>query len=84
MIIEMEVVSPPFILDFGKVWLDRRPDYPEDSWAERERQGEEDFGARWQDVKAVLSVLESYGIYYVDPNLGNINFGDDDQPFSIL
>ncbi len=75
-IVEMEVVSPPYILDFGKVWLDRKPDYPDDAVDYAEQKGLDDFGERWTDVKSILRVLVQYGIYYVDPNPGNINFGD--------
>lgn len=28
LIIEMSLVNPPYVLDFGKVWLDRQPYYP--------------------------------------------------------
>jgi len=76
MVIEMDVVTPPFLLDFGKVWLDKRPDYPEDAWDQWEAAGRDDFGDRWNDVKSVISALRRLGIHYIDPKPGNINFGD--------
>jgi len=76
MIIEMDVVTPPYLIDFGKVWLDRAPDYSQDAWDQWESVGHDDFGDRWGDVKAVLAILQQLGIHYVDPKLGNINFGD--------
>jgi hypothetical protein len=76
MIAEMEIVSPPFLLDFGKVWLDRRPDYSDEVWADWESKGIELYGPRWEDVQSILRILRQYGIHYVDPTPGNINFGD--------
>jgi hypothetical protein len=34
LIIEMMIVSPPFLLDFGKVHLDRRPEFSAETLAE--------------------------------------------------
>ena len=39
--IEMDVIQPPRILDFGKVTLDRAPDFSEQTMADwREQQAE--------------------------------------------
>ena len=35
-VIEMSIVRPPFVLDFAGAYLDERPDYPEETWAEWE------------------------------------------------
>src|SRR4051812_11316294 len=36
LIVEIQVVSPPFILDFGKAYLDHPPDFDEQTMAEDE------------------------------------------------
>ncbi len=37
-IIEMEIVKPPYLLDFGKAHLDARPDFPAETMTEWEEQ----------------------------------------------
>lgn len=76
--IEISVVSPPFLLDFGKVYLDRPPPYWDDAeimghWHAEDR---ENFGDRWKTVLSLIRLLEGHGIYYVDPKPGNIMFAD--------
>lgn len=76
--LEISIVQPPFLLDFGKVYLDSPPPYWNDSeimghWHE---EGRENFGQRWNKVLSVIRLLEGYGIYYVDPKPGNIMFRD--------
>ena len=84
MVIEMTLVEPPYLLDFGKVYLDRAPTHLYDKelmkrayieWRER-------FGNRWSDVAHVLELLKKYGIHYFDPRPSNIDTGesaDDDD-----
>jgi hypothetical protein len=76
--LEMSIVQPPFLLDFGKVYLDAPPPYWDDAeimghWHE---EGRENFGKRWSNLLSVVRILESFGIYYVDPKPGNIMFDD--------
>jgi hypothetical protein len=76
--LEMSIVRPPFLLDFGKVYLDAPPPYWNDSeimghWHD---EGRENFGKRWSKVLSVIRILEGFGIYYVDPKPGNIMFAD--------
>ena len=78
LIVEMAVVYPPFLLDFGKAYLDRAPDYPPEAIADWEAERREIFGDRWPQVQEALSWLRSYGIYYYDAKVGNITFGDED------
>ncbi|MBP87128.1 MAG: hypothetical protein CMJ64_10490 [Planctomycetaceae bacterium] len=68
----MGVVEPPFLLDFGKAYLDHDPDYGEVVMNEWEELGQEMFEGDWQTVKDLLSALRDYGIYYYDAKLGNI------------
>jgi hypothetical protein len=63
MIVEMRLVTPPYLLDFGKAYLDTSPEYPVESMEEWEAEGAENFGARWSDVKVILWRLKQYGIY---------------------
>ena len=65
-VIEMDIVSPPFLLDFGKAYLDRPPDYPAEAMVDWEAERKELFGDRWGQVQEALSWLQSYGIYYYD------------------
>ena len=79
MVIEMSVVSPPFVLDFAKCYLDRRPDFSAEviaEWmAERCELFEPD---QWSTVLLVMSELEKMGVYSYDARPSNIAFLDDD------
>jgi hypothetical protein len=79
LVIEMRLVSPPFLLDFGKAHLDVPPRFPRDIMEQWEQDGKEMFGKRWKDVGLIIAALKSYGIYYYDAKPGNINFGDPDD-----
>lgn len=74
-VIEMTLVEPPRILDFGKVWIDCLPPYldsPGIVSTERAR-AMADYGEDWPAVANLLATLQgTYGIYYADPNWGNI------------
>ncbi len=78
--IEMTLVRPPYLLDFGKVYIDQPPPY----WGDEQLMENalvgwlEVFGPNWPTVQLALSVLRSHGIYNVDPRPSNINFGDED------
>ncbi len=73
-IIEMSIVSPPFLLDFGKCYLDHPPDYSEEVMEEDEEYRRELFEDRWPEVQKLLWKLESIGIYYMDARPANIAF----------
>jgi hypothetical protein len=75
-IIEMTVVSRPFVLDFAGAYLELPPDFSEEVLAVWCADKQEQFGQRWPDVQAVLRALEGYGVYMEDVNPGNISFGD--------
>lgn len=78
MAIEISIVSPPFLLDFGKVYLDGPPPYWNDSeiMADWHARGKEDFDDRWGQVLSLIGILQKYGIWYIDPKPGNIMFAD--------
>lgn len=80
LVIEMSIVQPPYLLDFGKVYLDRPPTEIYDAQMMRDAHAEwrERFGSRWNEVASVLRLLTKYGIYYIDPRPSNIDAGDDE------
>ena len=75
MVIEMQAVFPPYVIDFGKAYLDQLPDYPEgamDEWMESRRElFDED---QWPQVLRLLAALRGLGIHYLDPTPANIRF----------
>ncbi len=75
-VIEMTIVSRPFVLDFAGAYLDYPPDFSDDVMAQWQADKQEQFGSRWPAVQAILRELESYGIYMADVNPGNVSFGD--------
>jgi hypothetical protein len=75
-IIEMSVVSRPFVLDFAGAYLDRAPDFSEEMLADWRADKEEQFGAHWPEVQAILRALEAHGIYMEDVSPGNIAIAD--------
>lgn len=76
LIVEMTTVSAPYLLDFGKVYFDAPPEYEEGVWEEKLTDQAEMFGHRWPEVQEALDALESIGIYYIDAQPKNIDFGD--------
>lgn len=76
--LEISVVSPPFLLDFGKVYLDTPPPYWNDAeiMGHWHIEGKEHFGTRWPKVLRLIGTLQKYGIWYIDPKPGNIMFAE--------
>jgi hypothetical protein len=75
-VIEMTMVSRPFVLDFAGAYLDVAPDFSEEVLAEWRADKLEQFESRWPEVQAILHHLEAYGVFMVDVNPGNVSFGD--------
>jgi hypothetical protein len=73
-VIEMTIVTRPFVLDFAGAWLDAPPSFSDEIWAHWETEKSEQFESRWTEVKAVLDALENWGIYMVDVSPSNIAF----------
>jgi hypothetical protein len=76
--IEMSMVSPPFLIDFGKAYLDKAPDYSAEAWADYHEAQEEIWGDRYEEVQGLLWQLRRIGIHYTDPNTKNIIFIEED------
>jgi hypothetical protein len=80
-VVELSIVKPPYLLDFGKVYFDAPPievfDQNQMKMAQAEAKGF--FGSNWPAVSKVLYALqEKVGIWYVDPKPANIDCGIDD------
>jgi hypothetical protein len=73
LILEMTVVSRPFVLDFGGAFLDKAPDFSEEVMADWRAEKIEQFGDRWPAVESILRELEGYGIHVIDVNPNNIS-----------
>lgn len=70
--IEIDIVQPPRVLDFGKVRLDDPGDYSEETRAYELERLQELWEDHWPTVRRILSYLQGLGIYYTDPNPYNI------------
>jgi hypothetical protein len=79
--IEMTIVRPPYLLDFGKVYLDDPPPYWDDVQLMANFYEEKAplFGRNWPRVLKAMASLRLHGIYYVDPRPQNIDFGDEED-----
>lgn len=76
-VIEIEIVSPPFVLDFAGAYLDTRPDFPDDVMEEWEAEKLEQFGEdRWQVVQSIMATFRRFGIFLADVKPGNITFAN--------
>jgi hypothetical protein len=64
------------VLDFAGAYLDARPVFPEEVWAEWESQKQEQFGDSWGTVQRVVDAFEELGIYLVDLSPNNIAFAN--------
>lgn len=73
-VIEMSIVTRPFVLDFAGAYLDAPPHFTDETWAQWESEKREQFDARWLKVRAVLAALEEFDVYMVDVSPSNIAF----------
>jgi hypothetical protein len=81
-IVEMDLMQDaPFIIDFAKVRIDRPPEFSDDVLEYHDKRGREQFGEdNWRAVQRLMSALESFQIYYLDPRPHNIVFPDQKAP----
>lgn len=75
-IIEMTIVSPPFVLDFAGAYLDKAPDYPEEVMEQWRTEKAEQFGDRWPEVQRVVAAPRKWKFYLADVKPGNTQFKD--------
>jgi len=76
LVIEMSIVSRPFVLDFAGAYLDHSPEFSDQIWNDWEGEKREQFEERWPKVQAILNVLEEWDVYMVDVSPSNIAFLD--------
>lgn len=76
LILEMSIVSRPFVLDFAGAYLYQPPEFPDEVMAEWRAEKMEQFGSHWPDVEAILRELVRMDIHMMDVNPGNIAFPD--------
>jgi hypothetical protein len=73
LVIEMDLVQPPFILDFGKAKVDFKPDFSEETLREDDEKLRALWGDYYREVRSIIATLSGIcGIYYPDPWPGNI------------
>jgi len=77
-VVEMTIVTKPFLIDFAKSHLDHDdPQFSAEQMAYWNEEGVEIFGAaRWKEAKVVVAALKRFGIYYYDVKPGNLMFAD--------
>jgi hypothetical protein len=73
-VVEMQIVSPPFIVDFAGARLDAPTPFPPEVLEQWRGEKLEQFGEQWEEVLRVLSAFRRYGIYLSDVKPGNIMF----------
>lgn len=77
-VIEMTIVTLPFLLDFAGAYLDWPPEFSDDVLAQWQHDKAEQFGIRWPHVQNILAILEhQYDIFMIDVHPGNIAFAQD-------
>jgi hypothetical protein len=73
LVIQITIVTRPFILDFAAAYLDEPPEFSEEVWADWRQDKEEQFGSQWPEVQAVMQELRNIGIHQTDVSPGNIS-----------
>jgi hypothetical protein len=73
-VLQITLVSPPWVLDFAGAWLDFPPRFSEEVWLEWERKNQEQFGEDWPMAQMILGDLRDMGIHMLDPSPSNIRF----------
>jgi len=74
-VIEITVVSPPCIFDFGKSRLDWRPDFPPEVWNQWLVDKEDEFAEMWPAAERLYTTLwRRFRIWHGDLNRKNVYF----------
>ena len=75
-VIEMSIVTRPFVLDFAGAYLDAPPAFSDEVWEQWEKDKREQYEGRWPEVQVVLTELERFDIHMIDISSTNIAFVD--------
>jgi hypothetical protein len=73
-VIEMSLVTRPFLLDFAGAYLDAQPEFSPEVWEQWEVEKMDQFENRWMQVRKILQELEGLGIHMIDVTPSNIAF----------
>ena len=77
-VIEMGIVQPPYLLDFGTSSTDMKPDFTPEVWEEWWARVEEQFENRFPEAEAVFYHLKrKLNIWHLDLRPSNLCFVDD-------
>jgi hypothetical protein len=71
-VVEMEIVRPPFVVDFAGAYLDHPPPFSDEEWQEWETERIELFGDDWDQVKLVMASFRRIKVYLNDVKPGNV------------
>jgi len=75
-IVEIGIVSPPYLLDFGKAYVSRKPPYTVTQISENLELCRELFEpSDWSHVEEAITELSMIGIAYLDIKPSNIRVG---------
>lgn len=77
LVIEMTIVTRPFVLDFAGAYLDKPPEFPPEVMEERHAHWAEVFEGRWPAAQRIMAEFRKHGIHLLDPSRGNIAFEGD-------
>lgn len=77
-VIEMGIVEPPYLLDFGTSATDYKPDFSPEVWEEWWGRVQENFEDRFPVAEAVFNHLKrKLNIWHLDLRPSNLRFVDD-------
>lgn len=71
-VIEMTTVKAPYLLDFGKAYIDSKPDFTPEVWRDLYAQIHDIYEDRYDEVMAVVRSLQRFGIFYYDVKPKNV------------
>lgn len=75
LVVEISIVFPPCVIDFGKAYPRQPPSYSAETLAEAEAAERELFtDDEWRQVRLVRAALLNLGIHYFDARPSNIMF----------
>jgi hypothetical protein len=72
LVIELSTVKAPYLLDFGKAYLDRPHDFSAEVMEDWEARNLETWGPYLPIIRSIIGKLRSVGIIYLDTKVGNI------------